>query len=263
MIKKYIQFVLLSVLFINIAEANDKTIAITIDDMPFVGAGASQNDIKRGNDRFQYILNALIEQKVPATGFVIAGAISKGQWQLLESFKSQGFMIGNHTYTHENLDAIGAEKYIKDIAKADHRLLPLMTERKYFRYPYLAEGHGGARHQVQKYLAKNQYIIAPVTIDTKDFRFNMKFLAINWRVRAEHLEKIKQQYLSYIWKQTEQAERRAHGKEVKHILLLHANLLNSHLIGDVIQLYKTHGYRFITLDEALKPRKSEPQFVES
>lgn len=247
-------------LMTNTSQASDKAISITIDDLPFVGSGASSNDIKRGKDRFNQILQALISEQVPATGFVIAGAIAKGQWQLLEKFKKEGFIIGNHTYTHANLNEMGAERYIKEIAKADKRLSPLMPEKKYFRYPYLAEGRGKSRRDVQTYLTENQYIIAPVTIDSKDFQFNMQLLAIK-RNRTEHLEKIKQRYLSYIWKETEKAEKIAHGKPVKQILLLHANLLNSHLIADVIQLYKVHGYRFITLDEALTP--SEPQKIEA
>ena len=39
---------------------------------------------------------------------------------------------------------------------------------------------------------------------------------------------------------------------MKQILLIHANLLNSYLLGDVIQLYKQNGYKFITLTEALE-----------
>ncbi len=264
MLKTYTKSILMALaLVVNSSQAADKQISITIDDLPFVGHGASSKEIKSGKDRFNQILQALINEQVPATGFVIAGAIAKGQWQLLENFQKEGFTIGNHTYTHANLNEIGAEKYIKEIAKADKRLLPLMTEKKYFRYPYLAEGRGGNRHAVQAYLAENQYIIAPVTIDSKDFLFNMQLLAVNWHHRADRLEKIKQRYLSYIWKQTEIAEKMAHGKPTKQILLLHANLLNSHLMGDVIQLYKEHGYRFISLEEALTPNQPDPKRVEA
>ena len=64
--------------------------------------------------------------------------------------------------------------------------------------------------------------------------------------------KLKESYLAYIWKQTLRAEKRAKDEPVKQILLIHANLLNSYLLGDVIQMYKKNGYNFITLTEALK-----------
>ena len=48
-------------------------------------------------------------------------------------------------------------------------------------------------------------------------------------------------------------------KPVKQIILLHANLLNSHFLGDIIQMYRDHGYKFITLEEALEnPAKPFP-----
>ena len=249
MLKKYFFMTLL--VFSTTIYAFDKEISITIDDLPFVGRSSSPGEMKHKHDRFNRILQALIDARIPATGFVIAGAIANGQWQLLENFQKNGFIIGNHTYSHDNLNQIGAEKYINDIAKADQRLTPLMTTKKYFRYPYLEEGNGKSKHQVQQFLTKNQYRIAPVTIDSKDFIFNVKLISSHLRNRSERLEQVKERYLSYLSKETEKAEKRANGQPVKQILLIHANLLNSYLIGDVIQYYKDHGYRFISLDDAL------------
>lgn len=248
-----------SLIFIStITFANDKEICITIDDLPFVGASSA-----RGQIGFNKIVQALIDEQVPATGFVIAGAIAKGQWQLLENFQRQGFTIGNHTYTHPSLAEIGAEKYINEISKADKRLTPLMPDKKYFRYPYLDEGHGKSRHRVKEFLEENQYIVAPVTIDSKDFIFNKQLLAFNWHNRLNHLNKIKERYLNYILKQTEIAERMSNGKPVKQILLIHSNLLNSYAISDVIQFFKEHGYHFITLEEALSPPHEKTKLIES
>lgn len=250
---------LINLIFISTTTfANTKEICITIDDLPFVGASSTKGQIG-----FNKILQALIDEQVPATGFVIAGAIAKGQWQLLENFQRQGFTIGNHTYTHPSLAEIGAEKYISEISKADKRLIPLMPDKKYFRYPYLDEGRGNSRHRVKEYLEENQYIVAPVTIDSKDFIFNKQLLSFNWRNRLNHLNKIKERYLNYILKQTEIAERMANGRPVKQILLIHSNLLNSYAISDVIQFFKSHGYHFITLEEALTPSREKTQLIES
>lgn len=228
-------------------------IAITIDDLPFVGSSnGDQGKLKREHDRFLKILQALKDNKVPATGFVIANSIEPGQWALLEQFKNEGFIIGNHTYSHANLNRLPAEKYIQEIAHADEILAPLMTQQKYFRYPYLAEASGEKKEQVHQYLASTQYQIAPVTIDSKDYRFNAQLLGIPWRVRSQHLAQIKRQYLNYIWNQTLRAEKRSHHADDKQILLIHANLLNSYFLGDIIEMYKQHGYQFISLSDALK-----------
>lgn len=244
--------VLMASLFNFPCFAADREIAITIDDLPFVGTDSNDSgNLQRSHDRFMRIVQSLVDNHVPATGFVIAGAIGKGQWMLLEAFRKEGFELGNHTYTHANLNHVGAEKYIDEIAHADQKLAPIMTQPKYFRYPYLAEGKGSAKQEVQDYLTANQYIIAPVTIDSKDYQFNERLLHVSWRVRNQYLAKIKHEYLDYIWKQTVLAEKRSRTGHTKQILLLHANLLNSHFLNDVIQMYKNNGYQFISLTEAL------------
>lgn len=246
-------FILAFSLYQPISHAQVHEIAITIDDLPFVGS--CNGDLKklgREHDRFMKILQALNDNHVPATGFVIANSIEPGQWALLEEFKNDGYIIGNHTYSHANLNTMSADKYIAEIEKSDKILAPLMSPPKYFRYPYLAEGKGEKKQQVQTFLAKDQYIIAPVTIDSKDYRFNAELLAISWRNRAQHLNSFKKRYLNYIWSQTVKAEKNAHGGEDKQILLIHANYLNSFFLNDIIQMYKQHGYTFISLPEALK-----------
>ncbi|MFI4919756.1 MAG: polysaccharide deacetylase family protein [Legionellales bacterium] len=236
--------------------AEEREIAITIDDLPFVGSGTSTPaSLKRTQERFMAIVNTLVNNQVPATGFAIGGSVAKNEWEMLETFRNQGLTIGNHTYTHQSLNALSAEKYIADIERADTVLAPVMTEPKYFRFPYLAESKGEKKQKVQDYLAAHQYTIAPVTIDSKDYTFNAQFYRIPYRNRAQNLNQFKKRYLAYIWKQTLKAEKNAKridGQPVKQILLIHANLLNSLCLGDVINLYKQNGYKFISLDDALK-----------
>lgn len=241
------------------AEAVKKEIAITIDDLPFVGSTHNKpGNLKREHQRFMNIMNALVENQVPATGFVIGSTIEQGQWQLLQQFHDEGFIIGNHTNTHISLNSNSADRYITDIEKADKTLTPLMNGKKFFRYPYLAMGHGEKKQKVIDYLHQNNYIIAPVTVDSKDFKFNEQLMNIYWRNRPHYLGGIKSRYLSYMWRQTERAERldqKKYGKAMPQILLIHANVLNSHAMGDIIAMYKKHGYTFISLDKALNEYK--------
>lgn len=238
------------------ALAQENEIAITIDDLPFVGSGTSTPaNLKRTQDRFMAIVNALVDNQVPATGFAIGGAVAKNEWDLLENFRRQGLTLGNHTYTHRSLNGMSAEKYIADIEHADVTLAPVMTEPKYFRYPYLAEGKGEKKQKVLEYLAEHQYIVAPVTVDSKDYEFNAQFYRIPYRQRAQKLEQFKKRYLAFIWNQTLKAEKKAKkvdGQPVKQILLIHANLLNSLCLADIIAMYKKNGYKFISLADALK-----------
>ncbi|BCA94453.1 polysaccharide deacetylase [Legionella antarctica] len=259
---------LVTTLFSTFCFAQEREIAITIDDLPLVASQMNTpNNQKRSIDRFNKIIEAFVTYKVPATGFVIAGAIEKGQWEFLEQFHKAGLMLGNHTYSHYNLNQMSAEKYIADVARADKILTPIMTNPKYFRYPYLAEGNKNTKQQVHDYLAEHHYTIAPVTIDSKDFNFNEMAYKIPFRAREAYiLHKLKPRYLAYIWKQTLRAEKKSKGQSSKQILLIHANLINSYLLGDILEMYQKNGYKFISLTEALKnpaPTISLPSFLES
>jgi peptidoglycan-N-acetylglucosamine deacetylase len=233
--------------------AQVREIAITIDDLPLVASQMNTpHNQQRSIDRFTKIVQAFSDYKVPVTGFVIGGAIEKGQWEFLEQFRKAGFMLGNHTYSHYNLNQMSAEKYIMDIDRADKKLATIMTEPKYFRYPYLAEGNKATKQKVYDYLKAHHYTIAPVTIDSKDFQFNEQLYKVPYRQREAYISKLKPRYLDYIWKQTLRAEKNSNGQPVKQILLIHSNLLNSYVLPDILELYKKNGYTFISLTEALK-----------
>ncbi|MCC5792446.1 MAG: polysaccharide deacetylase family protein [Legionellaceae bacterium] len=237
-----------------------KQVAITIDDLPFVGTtNGHPGKLQRERERFLSIMETLKEKNAPAIGFVIAGSIEKDQWQLLEAFHQSGFLVGNHTYSHPSLHSTSAENYINDIERADKILAPLMDQQKYFRYPYLAESSGAKKQQVLDYLHQKGYQVAPVTIDSKDFRFNDQLFRIPYRQRPAQLPALKKRYLDYIWQQTQRAERISakNGKENKQILLIHANLINAHAIGDIVDLYRQNGYEIVSLEKVM-PKTQAP-----
>ncbi|WP_419421304.1 polysaccharide deacetylase family protein (plasmid) [Legionella sp. D16C41] len=235
------------------AAAPEREIAITIDDLPLVASKmGTPAERERSEERFTSIVQNFIKYKVPVTGFVIAGAIEKGQWAFLQQFINAGFSLGNHTYSHYNLNTMSAEKYIADIDKADKILAPILSNPKYFRYPYLAEGNRKTKAKVLNYLHEHNYIVAPVTIDSRDFAYNETIYKVPFRSRENYIQKLKPKYLAYIWQQTLKAEQNAGHLGYKQILLIHANLLNSYVLGDILEMYQQKGYKFISLTDALK-----------
>lgn len=92
-------------------------------------------------------------------------------------------------------------------------------------------------------------MIAPVTIDSRDFEFNSKLIMLMKQNPNASLTDFKQRYLEFVWERTLTAEKNTPGKQ---ILLLHANLLNSYFLDDLLHMFEEHGYHFISLAEALK-----------
>ncbi len=224
-----------------------KEIAITIDDLPFVG--------EYRNFHLNMIIETMKKEEVPATGFIIASEVRANNWEMLNKFRDAGFGLGNHTFSHANLNRVETRQYIQEIREADKLLLPVLTEPKYFRYPYLAMSSGQKKDDILCYLSKKHYQVAPITVDSKDFAFNQRLLAVPEMERRGYLNELKTFYIDFIWQQTLNAEehnRLNHRDDQAQILLIHANLLNAYVLPDIINLYKQNGYTFVNLEDALK-----------
>lgn len=236
-----------------------KTIVITIDDLPFVG--------EYRNFHLNMMIETLSKEQVPATGFIIASEVRKDNWELLRKFRDAGLGLGNHTLTHANLNKLSTKESIREIQEADAILSPVLTEPKYFRYPYLAMSSGQKKEDILCFLAKKNYQVAPITVDSKDFVFNQRLFAVPEMGRRAYLDELKPFYLDFIWQQTLRAEEHNqyhHNPEQAQILLIHANLLNAYVLPDIIAMYKENGYTFVNLQNALKTLKhpvrcSKPQ----
>lgn len=219
----------------------EREIAITIDDVP-------------AEDRvtMDRIMQQVLQYHAPVTLFVITQRMNSDDFTYLNALRQHQVIIGNHSDTHLNLKRVSAAEYIADVQRADERLTPLMSVQKYYRYPYLAMGGWFKKKKVMTYLNQHQYIIAPVTVDSRDFVMNIEFCA---HPRTEqYINAMRQRYLTFVWKQTKRAEKKQQCKKSKQILLLHANTLNRYFLADLLALYQQHGYRFITLPEALKDK---------
>lgn len=224
-----------------------KEIALTIDDLPFVGESKKFH--------LNLIIKALKTNAIPATGFIIAKEVTPKNWPILQKFHDAGLGLGNHTYSHVNLNRVSSHAYIREIEAADRILSPVLTHPKYFRYPYLAMSQGDKKNKVLNFLSSREYRVAPITIDSKDFLFNQILYSIPENHRRAFLSTLKDCYLGFLWQQTLKAEehnRLAHKPEQAHILLIHANLLNAYLLPDIIKLYQEHGFNFVSLEKALK-----------
>lgn len=131
-----------------------KTVSITIDDLPFVG--------EYRNFHLNMMIETMAKEQVPATGFIIAREVRKDSWEILRKFRDAGFGLGNHTFSHANLNKMSTQEYIQEIKGADHILHPVLTEPKYFRYPYLAMSSGQKKKTSCAILPKKITMLRPL-----------------------------------------------------------------------------------------------------
>ncbi len=239
-----------------------RRVAITIDDGPVV------NEITDlGN--FQRITNGLVGsfqiEKVPVTMFLNERQLNvPGQRDaraaVLEQWLNAGFELGNHTYSHLSASKVPVEQFQDDVVKGEVITRAILErhgrELVWLRYPYLHSGPTAETHQaIVEFLEKRRYRVAPVTVDYADYTFAGAYSRELRRGNVDVAEKIKQAYLDQIDVGFEYAERSSmelFGREIRQILLIHCNELNSVTLRESIARMRRRGYAFITLDEAMQ-----------
>ena len=115
-----------------------KELAITIDDLTLVHQSKHPPD--KEIEIFHKILKTLHDHNVSVVGFVTGNKIrAPYNYQLLERLVKEGHCIGNHTYSHLDLNLVPVENYLEDITRCE-TIIQKWLQIKYFRYPCLHEG---------------------------------------------------------------------------------------------------------------------------
>lgn len=256
---------LASALLIAISSAADKPdrqVAITIDDLP---AGASDfmsaSEIKEMTSK---LLGALREQKIPAVGFVNEKKLYKfgevdERIKALQMWLDDGFELGNHTFSHASLNNVPLSAWEDDVIQGEDVLRMLLGQHnmklRYFRHPYLDTGRDlQTRRQAEAFLVSRGYRIAPVTLDAWDWMYGGVYEDAKKRGDTDLQQQLVKSYLEYsdaVFDYSEKLAVRIIGYEPKQILLLHGNWLEADHIGELLDVMRKRGYRFITLADAL------------
>lgn len=244
-------------------QRREKTIAITIDDLPVVTTRA---DIQARREITKNLLKNLTDARVPAIGFVnenklyTNGKRDEHEIDLLRMWLDAGLELGNHTYSHRSLNKVPLTTYEDDILKGETITKELLAARnlklRYFRHPFL---HTGTSLEIKSgldtFLAEHGYTIAPVTFDDDDYIFARAYDIAYNKNDKRGMKQVGDAYVPYMEKKLEYWERQSEklfGRDVSQTLLIHANFINSDYLDDLIRMFQAHGYKFVDLETALR-----------
>ncbi|HZM92971.1 MAG TPA: polysaccharide deacetylase family protein [Vicinamibacterales bacterium] len=248
--------------------AIERTVAVTFDDLPATSAGAVATDTATLEDLTRRLLTAIRQHNVPAIGFVNESGLRAGPTAddmerrigLLRMWLDAGLELGNHTYSHRDLNTIPLDQFQADVLRGETVTRALLKERgrtpRFFRHPFL---HVGAdletRRAFEAFLAGHGYAVAPVTIDNDEFVYAAEYAGALRRGDRAAAARIADDYLRYIdevFSFFEEVSRRTIGHEIAQVILLHANSLNADRFSAVADAIVRRGYRFVTLAKALE-----------
>src|SRR5882757_4101712 len=239
-----------------------RTIAITIDDLPAGGANRMSGDELIALT--SKLLATLKAKTVPAVGFVNERKLYKpgeadARIKTLSLWLDNGFELGNHTFGHTSLNQVPLPVWEEEVIRGETVTKMLLAghqqKLRYFRHPYLDTGRDlQTRREAEAFLVQRGYRIAPVTMDAWDWMFATVYEDAKKRGDAALQQEVVKSYLSYtteVFAYFEKLSRDLLGYEPDQILLLHANQLEAEHIGDLLELIRKRGYRFVTLENAL------------
>lgn len=227
-------------------------IAISIDDAPM-----PSTRLFKCIDRTKAIIAQLKAVDSPAIGVFSLGKHAEELPQGLEQLRlygEAGHVIANHSYSHYQLSKVSSQVFIKDVQRAHQLLSSLPNFKPFFRFPHLCEGKNATqREKVLKALDSMGYQEGYVTVSNYDFAINSLVNKAIRKGQSIDYEKLKQVYLAILWDCIsfyDQLALQVLGRQVKHVLLLHANDLAAYYIGDLITFIRSKGWKVIPIQEA-------------
>ena len=241
-----------------------RRVAVTFDDLPVVAV--SRNDSSTRRIITISLLQALVEREIPAIGFVnegkftTDGEIDETQVDLLRLWLAAGFDLGNHSYSHPDLHRTSLGDFQENVLHGELVTKRLLAERgrqpEYFRHPFLHTGRDlDTKLGFEAFLAQQDYRVAPVSIDNSEWIFARAYVLAIEAGDTSLAEHIGIEYVAYMLKMFDFYESQSvilFERNIAHVLLVHANELNSVWFGVLADRLAGKGYEFISLTEALR-----------
>ncbi len=233
--------------------AQAEGVALTFDDLPLNGTLAPGMTRVGIVDEVLKILKA---HDVPSVyGFVNGARVADAAdgTEALQHWVDGGQRVGNHTYTHSDLNEETADQFLDDVARNEPVLAQLDPGDawQWFRYPYLREGDTlKKRKVVRAALQARGYQIAQVTLDYEDYLWNSPYARCLAKGDEAAIARLRSEYLSIASEYLDADRQMAQlvfGRPIPHVLLLHLGAFSSTILPDLLELLKQKAFTLETL----------------
>ncbi len=239
-----------------------RSVAITVDDLPYAGPllnlpNYSADEI---NNR---LLAAFTRRHVPVTGFVIEQSVGEKLdratgTRALQHWIANGLDLGNHTYSHPDFNNRSVDQIKEEITKGEATFATLMKaagrKPEYFRYPMLHTGDTKEKHDaIAAFIAQRGYHNAFCTVESSDYLFNVAYVKMLEKNDAASAQHLRAEYITYTATEIDyyaNLNKQIFTYEPPDVMLMHDNPLNSDTIDDILKLFETRGYKFVTIKTA-------------
>lgn len=231
-------------------------LAITIDDLPVHGEAPSG---ETPASVAEAMIKALLEGgATDAHGFV------NGAWTerdpatlgILSRWSKAGLPLANHGWAHRHLNDMSLDEFEREVVRNE----PLLTrfagkgEWRWFRYPFLGEGDTAEkRAAARRILARRGYRVAAVTMDFSDWQWTGAYARCTTAGDRAAVARLERSYLDSALQDIRfhrGLSQSLYGRDIPYVLLLHVSGMSARMMPRLLRLYRSEGFRFVSLEEA-------------
>jgi len=251
-------FLIAFVLISWICSAQQRSVSITIDDVPNV-------HLFKADGNRSKLLEKLDSIHVPVAIFINEGnlkqtdAAAKNK-DLLKSWILKDYItVGNHTFSHSNYGDAGFDAFKKDALQGEVITKDLLKgsgkKLDYFRFPFNGMGKDSMEQAKMKdFLVSKGYVITPFTVESEDWLYTQLYEKAFQDGNKELADSIGKLYVKMtikVFDYFDSLSTKLHGRPVAQIYLCHDNLLNTNYLPQIIQQLKAKDYKFADLAETM------------
>ncbi|WP_180539642.1 polysaccharide deacetylase family protein [Nevskia soli] len=160
----------------------------------------------------------------------------------MEAWRKAGSPLGNHGWSHMNLNQHAIEEFESDVSKNEPLLSQWMDGQDWhwFRFPFLAEGDTSEKKAaIRTFLLQHGYKIAGVTMSFGDYRWNEPYARCKAKGDVKGIESLEQSYLQAaadsitFYRSLSQA---LYHREIPYVLLMHIGAFDAEMMPRLLSL---------------------------
>ena len=248
------EYVALALLMTGLASAQQ--VAFTWDDLP------AHSALPPGETRVGIGLKLIAAMKAehlpPVYGFVNGTQTVQepASGPMLKDWRKAGFLLGNHTWSHEDLGKVSLEDWEANVIKNEPLLKSLMGDAdwRWLRYPYLSEGGTAAKRDgARAFLKSRGYKVAGVTMSFGDYAYNDPYARCVVKGDAASIAALETDYLAaaeHSMAMSRGTAQAVYGRDIPYVLLMHVGAFDARMLPRLLELYRAKGFSFVSLEEA-------------
>jgi peptidoglycan/xylan/chitin deacetylase (PgdA/CDA1 family) len=171
-------------------------------------------------------------------------------------------MLGNHGWSHRSLGEMSAAEFEHELVKNEAVLARAAghSDWHWFRYRFLDEGKDPEqRAAARQVLARHGYRVAAVTMSFGDWQWTAPYGRCMARHDSAAVAELERMYLAAARESIAASRDAAHklfGRDIPYVLLMHVSAMSAHMMPQLLDLYRTAGFRFVSLPQA----ESDPAY---